>query len=380
MSTSAANPGLRAQPRDDGSRPAPAVSDVRLERVTKRFDDVVAVDDLSLEIEHGSFFALLGPSGCGKTTTLRMIGGFEEPTAGTIFLGEQDVTGLPPYKRDVNTVFQSYALFPHLSIFENVAFGLRRRGAPRGEIGRRVGEALELVALGGLEKRKPRQLSGGQQQRVALARALVNRPRVLLLDEPLGALDLKLRKQMQLELKGIQNEVAVTFVHVTHDQEEAMTMADRIAVMNEGRVEQLGSPSELYERPRTAFVAGFLGVSNLLPGTVSGDAAVRLDGGGEVRVTPDALAGRTGRVALGIRPEKIRLGGDEANLLEGVVEERSYIGVATQYIVATPAGLVTVYSQNSEPSAAAAAVGSRMSLNWPPEATFVVDTTQEVPK
>src|SRR5437660_993925 len=258
---------------------AAKVVDVRLEGVTKRFDDVVAVDDLSLEIEQGSFFALLGPSGCGKTTTLRMIGGFEEPTSGTILLGDRDVTGLPPYKRDVNTVFQSYALFPHLSIFENVAFGLRRRGTRGGDLRKRVLEALELVDLAGLDARKPRQLSGGQQQRVALARALVNRPRVLLLDEPLGALDLKLRKQMQLELKRIQHEVGITFVHVTHDQEEAMTMADLIAVMSQGHIEQLGPPAELYERPATAFVAGFLGISNLLPGVVEGPDAVRLADG-----------------------------------------------------------------------------------------------------
>ncbi len=302
-----------------------AAPDIRLENVTKSFDDVVAVDDLSLTIEQGQFFALLGPSGCGKTTTLRMIGGFEEPSSGTILLGDRDVTGLPPYRRDVNTVFQSYALFPHLSIYENVAFGLRRKGVKGDELKRRVGEALELVDLGDLGRRKPRQLSGGQQQRVALARALVNRPKVLLLDEPLGALDLKLRKQMQLELKGIQHEVGITFVHVTHDQEEAMTMADTIAVMHTGKIEQLGSPTELYERPQTAFVAGFLGVSNLLPGSLNGDGVVRLDGGGDVRVPASALAGRSGRLAVGIRPEKLRLaaagaaGADGANDLEGVV-------------------------------------------------------------
>jgi spermidine/putrescine transport system ATP-binding protein len=220
--------------------------DVRLVDVTKRFDDVVAVDRLSLEIESGSFFALLGPSGCGKTTTLRMIGGFDLPTEGAIYLGDREVSGLPAYKRDVNTVFQSYALFPHLSVFENVAFGLRRRAVRGQGLATRVGEMLRIVGLEGMEKRKPGQLSGGQQQRVALARALVNRPRVLLLDEPLGALDLKLRKQMQLELKGIQHEIGITFVHVTHDQEEAMTMADRIAVMNHGQIEQLGTPTELY--------------------------------------------------------------------------------------------------------------------------------------
>jgi len=364
----------------DGAAAAP---DIRLENVTKRFDDVTAVDDLSLTIEQGQFFALLGPSGCGKTTTLRMIGGFEEPTSGTILLGDRDVTGLPPYRRDVNTVFQSYALFPHLSIYENVAFGLRRKGVKGDDLKRRVGEALELVDLGDLGRRKPRQLSGGQQQRIALARALVNRPKVLLLDEPLGALDLKLRKQMQLELKGIQHEVGITFVHVTHDQEEAMTMADTIAVMHSGRIEQLGSPSDLYERPETAFVAGFLGVSNLLPGSLNGDGVVRLDGGGDVRVPAAALAGRSGRVAVGIRPEKLRLaaGGaraDGANVLEGVVAERSYIGVSTQYVVETPAGPVTVYAQNAEPGfVQAASPGERVSLAWSPEATFVVDQEEE---
>src|SRR5204862_4063504 len=226
----------------DGEDRLTMAADVTLEGVTKRFDETTAVDDLSLEIERGSFFALLGPSGCGKTTTLRMIGGFEEPTDGRIYLGEREVSALPSYKRDVNTVFQSYALFPHLSIFENVAFGLRRKGVGKAAVTERVGEALELVDLGAMGKRKPNQLSGGQQQRVALARALVNRPRVLLLDEPLGALDLKLRKQMQLELKRIQHEVGITFVHVTHDQEEAMTMADTIAIMNAGKIEQLGTP------------------------------------------------------------------------------------------------------------------------------------------
>jgi spermidine/putrescine transport system ATP-binding protein len=350
-------------------------ADVRLERVTKRFDEVVAVDDVSVAIERGSFFALLGPSGCGKTTTLRMIGGFEEPSAGTIFLGERDVTGLPPYKRDVNTVFQGYALFPHLSIFENVAFGLRRRGLRGREVTRRVGEILDLVALAGFEKRRPRQLSGGQQQRVALARALVNSPQVLLLDEPLGALDLKLRKQMQLELKRIQNEVGITFVHVTHDQEEAMTMADSIAVMNEGRIEQLGPPTELYEKPLTAFVASFLGISNLLSGVASEGGAVRLADGTVVRAT--AAAGRSGAVSVGIRPEKIRLGPGEENTLAGVVAERAYIGVSTQYIVETPAGAISAYVQNADPRAGLARPGDRVEVSWSPEATFVVDPEEE---
>ncbi|HXV57914.1 MAG TPA: ABC transporter ATP-binding protein [Gaiellaceae bacterium] len=352
-----------------------APADVRLEAVTKRFDDVVAVDGVTLAIPSGSFFALLGPSGCGKTTTLRMIGGFEEPTEGTIYLGERDVTGLPPYKRDVNTVFQSYALFPHLSIFENVAFGLRRRGVRAGELRERVTDALRLVDLGGLEGRKPRQLSGGQQQRVALARALVNRPRVLLLDEPLGALDLKLRKQMQLELKRIQHEVGITFVHVTHDQEEAMTMADQIAVMHAGRIEQLGAPAELYEAPRTAFVAGFLGISNLLAGVAEDGGAVRLPDGTVLRAP--AAAGLRGEVSIGVRPEKVRLGAEEENRLSGEVRESAYIGVSTQYVVETPAGALTLYVQNAEARAASARPGDQVTVSWSPDATFVVESEED---
>ena len=357
----------------------PKTADIRLDNVTKRFDDVVAVDSVSFEVEHGSFFALLGPSGCGKTTTLRMIGGFEEPTEGAIYLGDRRVTGLPPYKRDVNTVFQSYALFPHLSTFENVAFGLRRRSIRGQTLRGRVREMLRIVGLQGMENRKPRQLSGGQQQRVALARALVNHPQVLLLDEPLGALDLKLRKQMQLELKAIQHDIGITFVHVTHDQEEAMTMADRIAVMNDGRIEQLAAPAELYERPATAFVAGFLGASNLIVGTVSGREAVQLRGGPEVQVSPEALAGRTGPVAVGIRPEKIDIGrvSGDVNTLAGRVVEQAYIGVATQYIVETPCGRMTVYVQNARPGANGISPGERVALSWTPESTFVVDSTEE---
>ena len=351
----------------------PVTVDVRLDRITKRFDDVVAVDDVSLEIDRGSFFAMLGPSGCGKTTTLRMIGGFEEPNAGTIYLGDEPVTGKPPYKRDVNTVFQSYALFPHLSIFENVGFGLRRRGVRGADVRGRVTEILRLVGLSGMEKRKPRQLSGGQQQRVALARALVNRPRVLLLDEPLGALDLKLRKQMQLFLKRIQHDVGITFVHVTHDQEEAMTMADRIAVMNRGRIEQLGTPSDLYEHPRTPFVAGFLGVSNLLRGVVEDAETVRLDDGTTVKVPQEALRGRSGRVAVGVRPEKIRLGHSEENRLSGRLLETAYVGVATQYVLDTRAGNISVYVQNSEPGAQQAVTGE---ISWSPDSTFVVDSME----
>jgi spermidine/putrescine transport system ATP-binding protein len=351
------------------------VADIRLVELTKRFDDVVAVDNVSLDIERGKFFALLGPSGCGKTTTLRMIGGFEEPTAGRIELGGVAVGSLPPYKRDVNTVFQSYALFPHLTIFENVAFGLRRKKLRGGELTNRVHEALDLVGLRHVEKRKPRQLSGGQQQRVALARALVNRPRVLLLDEPLGALDLKLRKEMQLELKRIQHEVGITFVHVTHDQEEAMTMADQIVIMEGGRIDQQGTPAELYEKPRTAFVASFLGVSNLLYGSTVADDRVRLEDGTEVQVPRDALDGRTGKVQIGIRPEKLRIG-EGGNTLSGVVTESAYIGVSTQYVVDTPAGSVTVYVQNDRPGANGVSPGERLTLGWSPESTFVVDVQE----
>jgi spermidine/putrescine transport system ATP-binding protein len=295
-----------------------------------------------------------------------------------IRLGDRDVTGLPPYKRDVNTVFQSYALFPHLSIFENIAFGLRRQRVPRNLIKGRVDEILEMVGLAGLGGRKPRQLSGGQQQRVALARALVCKPQVLLLDEPLGALDLKLRKQMQLFLKQLQQEVGITFIHVTHDQEEAMTMADSIAVMNRGRIEQLGAPAELYERPATAFVAGFLGVSNLLQGSVAGEDAVRLDAGGELRVPREALRGRTGSVAVGVRPEKIRLSADGVNRLDGRIVERAYVGVATQYVVETRHGRMQVYVQNAEPGEQQAAPGDGITLSFSPDVVFVVGETEEV--
>jgi len=351
------------------------VGKVELNGVTKRFGSMVAVDHLDLTVQPGEFLSLLGPSGCGKTTTLRMLAGFEQPDAGTITIRGESVLGIPPYKRDVNTVFQSYALFPHLSIFDNVAFGLRRKGVDKTQVKGRVEEMLRLVGLTGLGGRRPRQLSGGQQQRVALARALVNRPQVLLLDEPLGALDLKLRKQMQLELKAIQHDLGLTFVHVTHDQEEAMTMADAIAVMNKGRIEQLGPPSELYEKPATAFVAGFLGVSNLLYGSVSGPGRVRLDTGDEIA----ADAGeRMGRVAVGIRPEKIRIGppGEGDNSLAGTVKETAYVGVATQYVVETGAGTLIVYVQN-DGSALSLRPGAAAILSWSPHATFVVDSAQE---
>ncbi len=371
-----------------------AEHDVRLERVTKQFHELTAVDDLSLEIERGEFFSMLGPSGCGKTTTLRMIGGFEMPTAGTIYLGEADVTAQPPFRRDVNTVFQSYALFPHLNVFENVAFGLRRRNVDDAEIRTRVGEMLDLVELPGHERRRTSQLSGGQQQRIALARALINRPRVLLLDEPLGALDLKLRKQMQIELKRIQTEVEITFIYVTHDQEEAMTMSDRIAVMRAGHIEQLGNPEELYERPRTSFVAGFLGVSNLLDGSLTGRegemAVVRLSDGNVVRAPAAAINGDSGEVRVGVRPEKLRIvamtdsGAAAAepglNALTGTILDASYVGVSTQYLVDTGGGQrLTVYAQNLETSGAqeALADGQRVRLTWNPQHTFVIGGPHE---
>jgi spermidine/putrescine transport system ATP-binding protein len=359
-------------------------SDVRLDGVTKRFGEVVAVDHISLDIGGGQFFSLLGPSGCGKTTTLRMIGGFEQPDEGRIELGGADVAGLPPYKRDVNTVFQSYALFPHLNVFDNVAYGLRRRKIARDYIPGQVGRILELVDLPGFEGRRVSQLSGGQQQRVALARALVNQPRVLLLDEPLGALDLKLRKQMQLELKGLQHEVGITFIYVTHDQEEAMTMSDRIAVMRDGRIEQIGHPEDVYERPSTEFVAGFLGASNLLDGTVGpADGAFRsidLASGEKVRVPAASLNGSEGRIKLGVRPEKIRItgqgsersGGD--NAIGGTVRDATFVGVSNVYTVETRDGhVVTVYAQNLGTSGdRPPGPGEAVTLTWHPEHTFVV--------
>jgi spermidine/putrescine transport system ATP-binding protein len=350
----------------------------------------VAVDHIDLEVKDGEFFSLLGPSGCGKTTTLRMIGGFEPPTEGRIELQGEDVTWLPAYKRNVNTVFQNYALSPHLTIYENVAFGLRRKKVPDAEVRRRVTEMLELVELPGYEGRKPGQISGGQAQRVALARALVNKPAVLLLDEPLGALDLKLRKQMQVELKRIQQEVGITFIYVTHDQEEAMTMSDRIAVMNHGRYEQLGDPEVLYERPKTRFVAGFLGVSNLLSasaqGQANGYASFQLATGSNCNIPAALVEGHQQRVAVGVRPEKIRLferGKDVPpgmNRLEGVIAAASYLGVSTQYIVRLADGhRVTVFEQNVERATKAElwAAGEEVQLAWAPEHSFVVDADAE---
>jgi len=339
--------------------------DLRLAGITKSYDTFTAVDGLDLTIPQGSFFALLGPSGCGKTTTLRMVAGLEEPTLGTIHIGDQDITNTKAYQRNVNTVFQSYALFPHLNILDNVAFGLRRRGVKDHQA--KAMEALELVELAGSARKKPGQLSGGMQQRVALARAVVNRPDVLLLDEPLGALDLKLRRQMQIELKRIQSEVGLTFVHVTHDQEEAMTMADTIAVMNGGRLQQVGDPATLYENPGSTFVANFLGQSNLLPATV-----VRVDDG---TALPDAQKS----VWFGIRPEKLRLvdGPSEGlNTLTGVVTDASFTGVATHYLVRLPWGqeLTAVQQNDGMPRAA---TGATVTLGWVPDHGFALDASQD---
>ncbi len=317
----------------------PSSQGVVLAGVTKRFDEVVAVDDVTLEIANGEFFSLLGPSGCGKTTSLRMIAGFERPDAGRIMLGEDDVTNTPPNKRPVNTVFQSYALFPHLTVGDNVAFGLRFTSTPKSERGRLVGQVLELVRLSGYERRKPHQLSGGQQQRVALARALVLNPSVLLLDEPLGALDAKLRRELQVELKSLQREVGITFVYVTHDQEEALTMSDRLAVMSGGRVEQVGTPRDVYERPGTVFVADFLGVSNLMRAHAHPDGSV--DVGGAMLHVDGAVAGQAGVVRVTIRPERVRIepdGTSGENRVPATIERFVYLGSTIQVFVTLPGG------------------------------------------
>jgi spermidine/putrescine transport system ATP-binding protein len=356
------------------------MTDLRLVGLTKRFGAVTAVDDLDLTVPAGSFFALLGASGCGKTTTLRMVAGLDEPTAGRVLLGDDDITGLRPYRRPVNTVFQSYALFPHLDVDANVAFGLRRRRQP--DVEARVAEMLALVQLDGYGRRRPAQLSGGQQQRVALARALINSPRVLLLDEPLGALDLTLRRRMQIELKRIQTEVGVTFVHVTHDQEEAMTMADTVAVMNAGRIEQTGPPAELYDLPATPFVATFLGQSNLLAGEAAGrtgdEIAVSAYGG---RFTVPVARSRAvgGTVFLGVRPEKLHLAVESADVpathqhLTGVVTDSSYVGVSSHYLVRTGWGTeLAVFAPNTG-AERQVPLGAQVCAHWDPRYAFLLD-------
>ncbi len=379
---------------DEPSRsvtPGPTKSSVELEGVTKRFDALVAVDDLDLELAGGEFFTLLGPSGCGKTTTLRMVAGFEQPDAGKVLIDGEDVAGLPPYKRPTNTVFQSYALFPHLSVGENVGFGLKRKKVPGDEIKRRVSAELERVGLAAEANRRPNQLSGGMQQRVALARALVNLPKVLLLDEPLGALDLKLRKGLQVELKRIQREVGITFVYVTHDQEEALTMSDRIAVMNRGRVEQVDEPEAVYERPATTFVAGFIGVSNLMPAVVEGSAGertrVRLDAGVEIEAGGNGYVPGE-RVHAVVRPEKLEIGRKEDSTkdgwpsVEGTVESSIYLGTATQIVVRLAGDVpMTVLVPNADEAERGRLPGGGASvrLSWAPEHIHIVKESASVP-
>jgi spermidine/putrescine transport system ATP-binding protein len=357
-----------------------APPEIRLASLTKQFGGVRAVDGVSLTIRSGEFFSLLGPSGCGKTTTLRMIGGFDLPTGGTIELRGRDVTREPPDKRPVNMVFQSYALFPHLDVAGNIAFGLKRRGVAGSEIRRRTAEILELVHLPGYERRRTHELSGGQQQRIALARALVNEPNVLLLDEPLGALDLKLRKRLQVELKRIQMDVGITFVYVTHDQEEALTMSDRIAVMHHGRIEQVGTPEDLYDRPATSFVADFIGTTNLLAGIVegveAGAAVVRLDSGDACRVTADGR--RAGQaIQLSVRPEAIRLVATGSGGLPATVEQVAYLGAAVQYLVRTAGGqALTVLAGRNDPRFAPE---DPVELSWAPSDSLVLgDRTGEL--
>src|SRR6476661_8256614 len=362
-----------------------ASGDLRLEGVTKRFGDFTAVDGIDLLVPRGSFFALLGPSGCGKTTTLRMIAGLEQPTAGRVTIGDTDLTGSRPYERPVNTVFQSYALFPHLTIRDNVAFGPKRRKVA--DAAERTDEALQLVQMSSFAARKPAQLSGGQQQRVALARALVNHPEVLLLDEALGALDLKLRRSMQIELKRIQTDVGLTFIHVTHDQEEAMTMADTVAVMNGGVIEQMGAPNELYENPRTTFVANFLGQSNLIAGQIqSRDSDVtQVDMHGiTVSVPRERTHAESDRGWVGIRPEKVLIG-DEGEALDapgntipgGVVTDVSFVGVSTQYLVRMPWGQeLQVFEQNTG-RRRLFRYGDKVELSWRPEYAFLLDHAQD---
>jgi spermidine/putrescine transport system ATP-binding protein len=357
---------------------------VHLQGVTKAFGDFVAVDDMNLEIAEGEFFTLLGPSGCGKTTTLRMVAGFEQPTSGAVKIDGADVAGLPAHKRPTNTVFQSYALFPHLSVGENIAFGLERKKVDGAEIDRRVKTELDRVGLSAEINRRPNQLSGGMQQRVALARALVNLPKVLLLDEPLGALDLKLRKGLQLQLKQIQRDVGITFVYVTHDQEEALTMSDRIAVMNRGRVEQCAGPEEVYERPTTTFVAGFIGVSNLMPGEVTqaggSSSRVKLDTGVEIEAPGNGVV--TGeRVHAVVRPEKLHLDpkGEPARdgwpSVDGMIESSVFLGTATQIVVRLAGDVrmtVLVPNADEEERSRLPGGGADVRLSWAPEHIHVV--------
>jgi spermidine/putrescine transport system ATP-binding protein len=380
------SPGHPAAGQQSETLPA-----IELTGVVKEFHSggevIIAVGGLDLAIRQGEFFSMLGPSGCGKTTTMRIIAGFEEPTRGAVSLQGRDVTWDPPNKRDVNMVFQSYALFPHMSVFENVAFGLRRKRVHKDEISRRVGEMLEIVDLAGREQRRPRELSGGQQQRVALARALVNGPKALLLDEPLGALDLKLRQAMQVELKRIQREVGITFVYVTHDQGEALTMSDRIAVMNDGLIEHLGTPREIYERPANRFVAGFIGTSNLLTGEVSRIT----DGNAVVVVGPDEQvivpAGEwtiapSSQMEITVRPEKISISAGRpdsvGSVLRGTVTEVVYLGTSTTFTVRTTTGAdMLVFQQNSASNTSDPVRGDSVWLSWNPQYSYPIGQEEQ---
>jgi spermidine/putrescine transport system ATP-binding protein len=353
---------------EDPSQDVERTVAVELSEVTKRFGEFVAVDNLSLDIYEGEFFSLLGPSGCGKTTTLRMIAGFEEPTEGGISVGGDPMRRVPPYRRPVNTVFQSYAIFPHLNVFDNVAFGLRRSGVKGEELHKRVTDACEMVQLSGFEKRKPSMLSGGQQQRVALARALVNHPEVLLLDEPLGALDLKLRKEMQLYLKNLQHEVGITFIYVTHDQEEALTMSDRIAVMNKGRVQQVADPPTLYELPRNRFDSDVIGQTNVFSGTVESVSGKRITlstPSGKVEATAREAEVEVGAEAhAAVRPEKVRFGSEGDNVSTARIQQLVYLGVSTQYIAELPDGeKLVLYQQNSREDANPE-IGEEVPVAW----------------
>jgi spermidine/putrescine transport system ATP-binding protein len=396
--TASLTPGISSAPSPDptqasGARPAPGSGspDVELLGVTKRFGDVTAVDRMNLRIERGEFYSLLGPSGCGKTTTLRMIAGFEQPTEGEITLAGQPIAGVPPYKRNVNTVFQHYALFPHMDVARNVGYGLRQRKVGKDEEARRVTEALGLVRLTGYERRRTWEMSGGQQQRVALARALVNRPTVLLLDEPLGALDLKLRKEMQLELKALQREVGITFVYVTHDQEEALTMSDVIVVMRDGLIQQMGGPTELYERPVNRFVADFIGTSNFIPGTVETvdatgrQVTVRSDRGLVLRgAATDATATLTPgqAVTVAMRPERLDVvpadsgaAGEGWSSVLGRIHQGTYLGDQTEFRVQTEqAGELIVRRQNSTGAGASQGLGpgDPVSVRWLDAANLVL--------
>ena len=405
-----ATPGAGSHAHDDDHRGAPpggtreaevgltaraagaGTPDVEIVDVTKRFGDIVAVDAMRLAVASGSFYSFLGPSGCGKTTTLRMIAGFEQPTSGEIFLAGQPVAGVPPHKRNVNTVFQHYALFPHMDVAQNVGYGLRQRGVTKQEEVRRAGEALDLVRLSGYERRRTWELSGGQQQRVALARALINHPTVLLLDEPLGALDLKLRKEMQLELKALQREVGITFVYVTHDQEEALTMSDVIVVMQNGRIQQLGQPADLYERPVNRFVANFIGVSNPIDGKlvehdpVTGRGVVESDRGLRLTGTvtdPDARPPVGTPVVVAVRPERLRVDpaahttpvGEGWTSIEGRIRQGTYLGEQTEFRITTDiAGEMVVRRQNATGATSATGVGpgDPVVVQWEDSANLIL--------